>query len=136
MTPTEKQYKLMLDEHLLPWCWACGRGPEPWEKPPDWFGPWYVERAHIVNKPRVLDRRLVVLLCSLCHRASRWERIVTDDRPSGWPRLELPHLLWLKLAYDRDFYDREFLQAHSVRRLPRAQQPPACYIREYSGRRN
>jgi len=68
-----------MTKHFPRHCWACrGRRKPEW-----WHAPWNpVERAHIVNKPRVEDRRAVVLLCPLCHNAlDQRVTYANDDRP-------------------------------------------------------
>ena len=130
------EYRTMLHDVSRPWCWGCGRGASFADKPPDWFGPWLIERAHIVRKPRREDRRAVVLLCSLCHKAGcHGERIILDGERVDRPKLELEHLLWLKLFFDPGFYDREFLQANCIQRLPLPRKLPLIYRAEYEARR-
>lgn len=136
MPTTLQLYRNLITDHETPWCWACGRGGEWWDKPADWFADWWIERSHIVHCPRIIDRRLVVLLCSLCHQSGfHRRRVVTKERPLNWPMLIVDHLLWLKKTFDPEYYDREFIKQFSVQRLPRAVKPPACYLREYASRR-
>lgn len=108
-------------ERLHGWitCWACGA----WKRQENYFAPWMIERAHIVNKPRRLDRRLVVMLCSVCHRISHGERLSGFDRS----KLELAHLLTLKKECDPDWWDLEFIQRHSIRILPELEPLPFEY---------
>ena len=103
-------------------CWAC----EHHARPKKYRGPWLIERAHIVNKPRVEDRRVVVMLCTLCHKASHGERIAGDMRPP----LKLGHLLEIKAHTDPDWFDLEFLQKHTVRKLPKRLALPGWYVGE------
>jgi hypothetical protein len=94
-------------------CWNCGRTAN--QRPRWWHAPWLIERAHIVNQPRVERREVCLLLCSLCHKVDHGERFA-----------ELPHLepltmlekLRTKKRFDPDFYDEALLQKCSVRRLP------------------
>jgi hypothetical protein len=79
----------------------------------EYYGPWLIERAHIANKPRREDRRLVVMLCTICHKSEHGERIAGFDRP----KLTVGQMLALKLECDPDWYDLEFIQRHSVRLL-------------------
>lgn len=132
MATAKQLYRNIVKEHGQPWCWACGRGPH--DKPLDWFAPWFIERSHIVNKTRSEDRRAIVLLCGLCHRRAHGQQVVSRELVR-WPRLERRHLLWLKSRFDPEFFDREFLQAHCIGRLPRAVKPPAQYLRDYLIRR-
>ena len=116
-------FENMLDEVDHRFCWACGR-PEGYRgKPGWWHGPFRLERAHIVNKPRVEDRRVCVILCSLCHRIAHGDRFTECKLP----RLRIDHLLWLKRRFDRQFYDRKFMQRHSIRKLPPLYPIPAAY---------
>jgi len=94
---------------LFACCWACGAS----RKPMEYYGPWLIERAHIANKPRREDRRLVVMLCSICHKSEHGERLAGFERP----RLTVGQMLALKLECDPDWYDLRFIQKHSVRLL-------------------
>ena len=96
------------------YCWLCGRRES--DRPSWWGAQWLIERAHIVNKPRALDRRAVVLLCSACHRRQHGDRIAGDHE--GIPVLALPELMLLKLLADGEWYDEDFLQKHVVGLLP------------------
>jgi hypothetical protein len=126
---SQRSYKTFAADHAMPWCWACGRGPR--DKPQNWYAPWIIERAHIVNKPRAADLRAVVLLGSGCHKASHGERIV------GWmlPRLTTANLLWLKLQFDAANYDLAFLATKSVGRIPQPEPVGAAFQAEYAARR-
>lgn len=90
-------------------CWACGAS----RKPQAYFGPWLIERAHIANKPRREDRRLVVMLCTICHKASHGERIAGFLRPAITPG----QMIALKSVFDAEWVDLEFVQRHSIRRI-------------------
>jgi hypothetical protein len=90
-------------------CWACGAR----SKPQGYYGPWLIERAHIANKPRREDRRLVVMLCTICHKWSHGERVATFPRP----KLDAGHLVTLKAERDPEWFDLEFINRHSVRIL-------------------
>jgi hypothetical protein len=130
-----ERYDQMLVEIDKPWCWACGRGQSYRDKPREWFGPWLIERAHIVNKPRRFDRRAVVLLCSGCHKAGyHQERIRIDGVLPV--RIELEHMLWLKRTRDPEYYDRRFLQQQSVIILPQPRKLGEFYLRQYQLRRS
>lgn len=102
-------------------CWACGRSMR--DRPSNWYAPWLIERAHIVSKPRIEDRRCVVMLCSLCHKISHGERF------SGLvqPKLERPHLLWIKRRIDPLWYDPELLAKCVIGLLPELERPPRWY---------
>ena len=105
------------------YCWACrGRRKPEW-----WHAPWNpVERAHIVNKPRVEDRRAVVLLCPLCHNAlDQRVKYANDNRP----QLTVGNAVWLKIEYDPQYFDLDFLKRHSVRQDLASEPLPAWYRR-------
>lgn len=101
-------------------CWACFAD----RKPRTYYGPWLIERAHIVNKPRKEDRRAVVMLCSVCHKANHGERIVGHERP----RLTTAMMLFLKQQFDPQWFDLQFMQGCSVRILPEPQTLPVEYL--------
>lgn len=124
------QYKMMVLESDAPWCWWCGRGIE--NRPWSWLGPWLIERAHIVYKPRVEDRRAVILLCTICHKVQHGENIsiARDERVEP---ITVANMLWLKRERDRQFYSRAWLQDHSVQKLPHAKQ--SVEATEYYSRR-
>ena len=90
-------------------CWACFSN----SKPKNYLGPWLIERAHIVNKPRREDRRLVVMLCTICHKANHGERIAGNIRP----RLTTSMMIQIKKEFDPLWFDLEFMGKHSVRML-------------------
>ena len=132
--PTVKQlYRNFLQE--FDFCWACGRDTSYSSIPTGWYGIWTIDRAHIVNQPRVEDRRAVCALCRLCHVQQHGKHVVTPDRSIHWRPLKRQHLLWLKRKFDPEFYDRLFLQRYSIRTLPRAVAPPLCYFEEFQRRR-
>lgn len=133
MATVKQDYRLFLKE--FDFCWACGRDGTYSSMPEDWFSLWTIDRAHIVNQPRVEDRRVICALCRLCHDHSHGKRIITASRPADWPRLQLHHLLWLKSRFDSRFYDRHFIQRHYMSRLPRALKPPIEYRQEFNKRR-
>lgn len=101
-------------------CWMCGRTADFSDKPSWWHGPWLIERHHIVRKPRVEDRRAVVMLDSFCHRVQHGDWFVQADahtRPAT-----LSQLLWLKKRRDPRYWDRAWLAKHVVGKLPRAKE--------------
>lgn len=133
--PTVKQlYRNFIRDTDAPFCWACGREC-PYHRPLGWSGPFMLERAHIVSSPRVEDIRLCVLLCTCCHKTRHGERLILNGLPWPLPKLSVANLLWLKLRYHPEAYDREFLQRYSVKRLPRAVAPPQIYLDEFKRRR-
>lgn len=122
--PDPESFKTMLLSVDKRWCWACGRMSV--DRPRGWAGPWLIERAHIVNKPRVEDRRVCVLLCTRCHQRSHGL--------SG-PKISLENMLWLKMKFDPVFYHRAFLGRYCVGNLPRAKKMPAYFVNVYKLRR-
>lgn len=106
-------------------CWACGRDMS--DQPNWWHAPWLIERAHITNKPRKLDVRAIVLLCSGCHKVSHGERF----RQWVLPRLTLANMLHLKRVFDGDNFDMVFLQRCAVQRLPDPAPLPQRYLDDY-----
>lgn len=90
-------------------CWACGATRKPF----GYYGPWLIERAHIANKPRREDRRLVVMLCSICHKFSHGEYMSSFLRPKLTPG----QMIALKSQFDPDWFDLGFIQKHSIRIL-------------------
>ena len=130
----EEHYNRMLYDVAHAFCWACGRDESWAHKPPEWYGPWLIHRAHIVSKPRALDRRAAVLLCPVCHGISHGARFGLKSLPR-LPALTVANLLWLKHRFDSDFYDRAFLQRHCVGNLPQRSRPGSIYFREIVSRR-
>jgi hypothetical protein len=105
----ESQYNSIRGEFTSE-CWACGQS----DQPAFWFAPWFLHRAHIVNQPRLKDRRCVVLLCPLCHSIEHGASFLEVARAP----LETKNLLWLKLEHDPEFYDLQILQECSIGMLP------------------
>lgn len=110
-------------------CWGCGRTER--DRPLWWFAPFLVERAHFVNKPRRQDRRVVVMLCSLCHRKQHGERFPEDVE--GLPPLTLAGMLYLKSLRDPEFFEPEFAQQCSIKRIP-APEVPGEHIQAFAKR--
>lgn len=105
----------MLNERLY-FCWYCFA--EATDVPAWWGAPWLIEAAHIVNKPRLEDPRVVVNLCSLCHKKQHGYIFKLDRR--GRIKLAIAHMLWLKQFWDEANYDRVFMQRCAIQSLPRA----------------
>lgn len=97
-------------------CWRCGRTAS--QRPAFWHAPFGIERAHIdgCNHPRRQDRRCVWSACSMCHQIQHGFTFPQNEI-SAIP-LTLPELLAIKKFVDPDYWDREFLQTCSIRRLP------------------
>ncbi len=110
-------------------CWACGST----RKPDWWHGIWLPnERAHIVNQPRVDDVRVIVCLCSTCHKI---QTNSTFPELGKVPQLSLANLLFLKIANDPSNYDPAFILRHSVRNvLPTPEPLPKWYRDQLDGR--
>lgn len=100
-------------QQFPPRCWHCMA-----ERRPEWYaGPWMPnERSHIVNNPRLLDRRCAVLLCSVCHGQSHGTRYAAPDvaLPAKLSRWDM---IGLKYLFDPEYFDLEFLEACCVGRL-------------------
>jgi len=111
-------YAMFIIANRFPFCWYCGRYGS--QRPEGWHGPFLIERAHIVNKPRREDVRAVVALCSLCHKIEHGETFVCEG---VLPRCSIRTMLWLKRRFDAGNYDRAFLAANCVGRLPTARNP-------------
>ena len=124
-------YKTMLHAVDNPWCWLCGR--THYSPHPVWFGPWIIHRAHIVNKPRVEDRRVVNLLCPLCHLAETAYGSLWYDNQL-YPEITTAHMLWLKQERDSEHFDLDFLSRHTVRKLPSPRRPADFYLQQYVDR--
>lgn len=112
------------------------------DQPPEWWAPWLIERAHVVSKPRILDPRVIVLLCSLCHRSQHGMTLAVspDSSPDGTvepllPPPDLANMLWLKFRFDPFNYDPEIMQRCSIQRLPDPEQPPLIVRKAYAKRR-
>lgn len=124
------EYKSMLLDTDYPFCWWCGRQPE--DIPYDWCSPWIIERAHLAALPRVLDRRMVILLCSRCHQAQHKQQFPPSLAIEP-PKLET--MLWCKAVFDPKFFDRLYIQRFRVGKLP-AQRPPSHNVQEEYRRRH
>ena len=106
-------------------CWACGATQRP-----TWWGhaPWLPnERAHFptANQPRIEDVRVVVSLCTTCHKSE-----TNHDFPErrGIEPLRLEHFLFLKILNDPWHYDPELILNCMVRNvLPHPEPVPTWY---------
>ena len=77
--------------------------------------------AHIIGgSGRSHDRRNIIRLCILCHKAQHGERW-----PGSPPQLTLANMLWLKKTFDPIYYDRAYIQSRRIQRnhLPPARRP-------------
>jgi len=123
--PVDPEYRDFLAHTDWPCCWACGRTGAWYHAPGWWLVPWMLHRAHICAKPRVEDARAIVALCPACHHGHCHGERYPAERDA--PALTVANLLWLKAAFDKSRFDREFLQRHSVQRLPEPELLPAWY---------
>jgi len=83
---------------------------------------------------RVEDRRCVNLLCPRCHLLHGGDTIKVGGKKL--PPLTNENMLFLKLVFDPEFYDREYLEGLWVRLLPEPEIPDPWYRDEYTSRRN
>lgn len=130
MTTPKQAYRLFLRE--FPFCWGCGRSA--FDRPEGWYGPFRLERHHVVSSTRVEDPRAIVTLCIVCHKTAHGDRLFMNGKPWHLPKLERCHLLFLKKAHDPTRYDRPWMQLHISGTLPRAVRPPNVYVAEYQSR--
>lgn len=108
---------------LHEFCWACGRTEND---RPAWYGGevFMLERAHIVNQPRIEDVRVIVCLCSVCHKLAHGERLAGCELPP----LKIGHLIHLKAFHDVHNFSTEFLRRYNGNRaLPPAEPLPIAY---------
>ncbi len=70
-----------------------------------------------------------MLCCERDHRLIEGFKIINESREgfvrSYFPRIELKHVLWAKLKWDRENYDRDRLAVLYHRNLPRAVKLPS-----------
>ena len=121
-------YKDFSHCHPIPVCWFCGRWGH--EVPERWNSPWLLEKCHIVNKPRVCDVRVIVLMCSGCHKKSHGLEIAGFDIEAP----TLANMIWLKKIFDPDRFDLAFLRKHSIGNLPEPKEPPDSVQKEFRKR--
>ena len=127
-----ERYKNLLQETDKPWCWCCGRSES--DVPSNWHAPFMIERAHIVNKPRVELREVVILLCSLCHQLEHQRN--AKHLGITLPAIEIDHMVWMKLVHDPEYFSPEILRKYSVRAIPDPVPIPQVYQDEYARRTN
>jgi hypothetical protein len=117
VSPAKVEFDLFLSSTDRPWCWYCGR--RYGQSPKNWHAPFIIERAHIVNHPRRLDRRVCVLLCSMCHRVSHGARI----KENKLPQLTVGMMVALKRLFDAEYLDLPFMAKNSIRAIPEEENP-------------
>ena len=122
----------LMDAHTIKdnshYCWLSG-----WtagSKPVDWYGPWFMQVAHIASGAgvarRVNDRRAVVLLSPICHTvhvsdSDKHDSMVINS--TRYPTIDERHTLWLKLAVDPEYYSPDYLQDIWIGRVPAPEKP-------------
>jgi len=95
---------------LFRFCWACGAAD------PHRGDLFRLQNAHIVGGPgRRADRRAIARLCQRCHALNHGARIKVDG--IVLPHLMIENLLWLKMVFDNEYFDRAYLQSLRTKRL-------------------
>jgi len=94
-------------------CWACG-----------WDGSYgstiarRLERAHIVGgsggSVRGADRRDITMLCKRCHRLAHGDTYRVPETGLTLPNMTQGNLVWLKLYFDVEYLDIEYLNELST----------------------
>lgn len=135
-----ERYAEMLREVSNPWCFACGR--DETQRHPKWHAPWYLQRAHLGagsgSMLRIQDRRLVNILCPLCHFAHRskpGEEGVLFSFQTSVPVITNANMLWIKNYRDPRWYDPEAIAKVWVGIPPEPEIPDQFYLTEYAMRR-
>lgn len=118
------------------YCWLSG-----WTqnyRPPNWYGPWILNVAHIASgqgrAKRVNDRRAVVVLSPLAHDLHVSDSTRMPTKTIGgirYPTIDERHTLWLKQRLDPEYYDPEFLSRIWIGKLPTPERPPARWQQEF-----
>jgi hypothetical protein len=103
-------------------CWLCRRNHA--DRPAWWGAPFSVVRQHILRNPRLDDRRVVILLCSMCHGLAHGERY---GALGELPEFTLANQLWLKWKFDRAWADFPWLAEKFQRALPTRVQPKELF---------
>ena len=116
----EREFEEM--KSLFRVCWACATRLTC--KPDWWNAPWTIHRAHFASNPRLLDRRLVIMLCPVCHFVSHGENYPEDDRPP----LTRENMIWIKKAVDIVYFDPELIEACLIGRIPEPEPPAQYYL--------
>lgn len=129
-TASEKaMYQQMVDEFTF--CWFCA-----WpilHQPYFGFLPCSLENAHIVGGPgRRHDRRALVRMCTYCHRISHGDTIKLKTEGEGSmmviaPKIDQANMLAQKAIFDPDWFDVDYLNSISTRRLEDGVEPHEFY---------
>ena len=114
LTPTQRQMYRDFCECFTS-CWCCEVEPLPqvFYDSPNWK--WFtstLECHHIIGgASRRADRRCIVRLCKVHHRAYHGQRY-RPTRNTPLPRvLTLGNMVWLKQMFDPHYLHLEFLQS-------------------------
>lgn len=105
-------------------CWLCGHDVTKY-RPMWWAGPWLLHRAHIVHQPRREVRAAVIQACPVCHGLSHGE---TYAACRDAIRPTVANMLWAKQKHDPEWFDMDWLQKHSIRKLPEPEPPSAEFF--------
>lgn len=108
MTYPERQMYSDFRQQFGGKCWACQWQPLP-QLDSVAFNP--SEIHHVVGGAgRKHDRRCLVVLCKVHHMLAHGETIKTND---GYklPALTIGQVLWLKIVFDRDYYDLDYIRS-------------------------
>ena len=117
-------------------CWLSGWGE--FQSPIDWYGPWYLQIAHIASGSgvarRVDDRRAVILLSPICHmvhvsNADRHDSMVINGK--RYPPIDERHTLYMKRELDPDCYSPEYLAQIWIGRVPEPEKPHDFWCERY-----
>ena len=115
-----------------PWCWSCGRDDQQWPK--KWHGPFCMDRAHLGHGSGVMrrdeDRPAINILCRRCHIL---HSPVEEIKLKGelWPTLSLENMIWIKMRYDPEWWDEEYIASVLRGYLPEPEEPPEPFTEEY-----
>jgi hypothetical protein len=119
------------------YCWLCGR--TQYEKPRNWYAPWWLQIAHIASgggsAMRVDDIRAVTLLCPQCHdcHVSDSDRLPSKTiNGEELPTIDARHTIWLKEQLDPEHYDRAYLASIWIGIPPDPEEPPRHYQESFA----
>lgn len=125
-----------IKRHGMLHCWLCGLTENV--RPEGWYGPWWLQIAHIASGGgkaiRLDDARAVILLCPRCHalHVSDMDRLSTKTiSGKEYPTIDESVSLWLKRECDKERYDPGYLQQYWIGELPEPRKPPAYWNNEY-----
>lgn len=88
---------------------------------------------HIVKAGRFHEATNLIRLCQRCHDlAEGLDTPVWLPTKFYYPKLTLPHILWVKRDRDPDDFDPSRLAQILMRPLPEPQEPPGVFRAEYA----